>query len=396
VKPFADSPYVVFCFTGTRYSLVETMDVNSGLYNIPGIPLLGILQRESIETILTHYAQVSKEAMDLIVPKLVGPARITQIFLHEAALLNTLQFKSQLDLKEVSSLLEDTYLWYKKMHGSFFRAIGSGLAKKLSLLYLLPFAFGGECISSSGIVTSIRFESLPPTILEATDSGLIRLEKMESGHLQLYMPYSFMVRFLSECMPLVDPSTYVELSSMMRSTKSFEKLKRKTLGFCFAIEIARGNSTLVKNHFKLSNTSCSIQLLKTIKGCVKSNVYVVADMPEDHSIDKMDIVATLVNGTKLVIQVTTLQNEKEIIEKCMDFIKTYQGSDYQLVFASLHDLDQSFDSTSGIKIWKGKYLVDNCLLPIALLCDPTRGNDALKWLVIYYEEERDKKRRMEE
>jgi hypothetical protein len=183
------------------------MDVNGGLYNIPGIPLPGILQRESIDIILTHYAQVSKEAVDLIVAKLVGPARITQKILHN---LNSLQFKSQLHLKEVSSLLEDTYLWYKEMHGSFLRVIGSGLAKKLALLYVLP--------------------------------------------------------------------------------------------------------------------------------------------------------------------------------------------DYQLVFASLRDFDESFDTTSGIKIWKGKYLVDNCLYPgIAMLCDPTRGNArALKWLEMYYEEERDKKRRMEE
>jgi hypothetical protein len=76
VKPFAYSANIVFCFTGTRYDLAQTIDLNSDLYNIQGIPLIGIFQRETIETILTHYARVSKEAMDLIVPELIGPITI--------------------------------------------------------------------------------------------------------------------------------------------------------------------------------------------------------------------------------------------------------------------------------------------------------------------------------
>jgi hypothetical protein len=38
--------------------------------------------------------------------------------------------------------------------------------------------------------------------------------------------------------------------------------------------------------------------------------------------------------------------------------------------------------------------VDNCKLPIQLLCDPTRANDALNWLEKFYEQEQEKKRKL--
>lgn len=177
LKHFAYSSNVVFCFTGTRYDLKETIDLNSDLYNISGIPSIDIFDGETIEKIISHYATVSKDAFQLIIPKLIGPARNTQIFLKNSSLLGSIKGKTDFNITDVKEILENTYQWYKESYGSFLSNIHYSLAKKLSMLYFIPFAFGGECVQSKGIVTKLKFLSLPYHILEATDSGFIRAEK---------------------------------------------------------------------------------------------------------------------------------------------------------------------------------------------------------------------------
>lgn len=164
-------------------NLNETIDLNSDLYNISGIPPIDIFEGEIIEKIISHYATVSKDAFKLIIPKLIGPARVTQVFLKNASLLKAIKGKIDLNLEDVKEILENTYQWYKESYGSFLSNIHYSLAKKLSTLYLLPFAFGGERVQSKGIVTKLKFSSLPNHILEATDSGFIRAEKTNSNQI---------------------------------------------------------------------------------------------------------------------------------------------------------------------------------------------------------------------
>lgn len=202
-----------------------------------------------------------------------------------------------------------------------------------------------------------------------------------------------MYRFLSENMPCIDQSTYLKLSSI-RSAESFQNLKGKTFELCLAIELARLNSPLlILNHLNLLNSSTTVQIMKSIKDVTTSDIYIISDSADDDTLDKIDIMTTLMNGRKLVIQATTLKEEKYIIEKCYNFVKKHEISNHQLVFASLNDFNPYNNiflknTKCNILYWKGNDLIQKSILPLELLCNPEKSEEALRWLDTFYEKKR--------
>jgi len=96
---------------------------------------------------------------------------------------------------------------------------------------------------------------------------------------------------------------------------------------------------------------------------------------------------TLMSGKRLVIQTTTLIDEQKIEAKCEGFFKKHEQSGYHLAFASLNEFNPDnniYLKNTKCMIWKGDDLIKKCALPLTLLCDPQRSDEALKWLDTLY------------